>query len=146
MNRFFQIGYREVKLDDNGCPIWHCISGKDWCNLKEIIRDGCEEGLLRGQCRRRNPDQASRRGSSMSSWESWSQRFTDQDQHPEYDGRLRESLKTLELDACLTMSCFIGHPDRDAFVGNHVFDYFILRRKKSSRIMLRRITEWSLNT
>ena len=54
---------------------------------------------------------------------------------------MRESLKTLELDACLTVPCLFGNPERDVTVGVHVVDFFVLRRNRRPRTDHRRITK-----
>ena len=45
---------------------------------------------------------------------------------------VRESLKTLELDACLTVPCLFGTPERDVIVGIHVVDFFCAEEKQET--------------
>ena len=44
----------------------------------------------------------------------------------------RESLETLELDACLTIPYLFAHPDRDAIVDIHVVVFIMRRRNRKS--------------
>ena len=45
---------------------------------------------------------------------------------------MRESLKALELDACLTVPCLLGNPERDVIVGV-IYQEYVTRKLISKK-------------